>query len=145
MIALASDHAGFAYKEKTRALLTDMALPFLDFGAHSEESSDYPDYAHTASLAISSGECDRGIFICGSGIGMSIVANKHTGIRAAACETVEAAELSRKHNDANVLCLGERLVSWDEAQAIIRIFLKTDFEGGRHERRVAKIHSLTSR
>lgn len=75
---------------------------------------------------------------------MSIVANKHKGVRAAACETVEASELSRKHNDANVLCLGERLVTWDEAQAIIRTFLKTEFEGGRHERRVAKIHSLTS-
>ncbi len=144
MIALASDHAGFAYKEKARALLTEMHLPFLDFGAHSNESTDYPDYAHTAAVAISHGECDRGIFICGSGIGMSIVANKHKGVRAAACETVKAGELSRKHNDANVLCLGERLVTWDEAQAIIRTFLKTEFEGGRHERRVAKIHSLTS-
>ncbi len=144
MIALASDHAGFAYKEKTRTLLSEMHLPYLDFGAHSNESTDYPDYAHPAALAISNGECDRGIFICGSGIGMSIVANKHKGVRAAACETVEAGELSRKHNDANVLCLGERLVTWDEAQAIIRTFLKTEFEGGRHERRVAKIHSLTS-
>lgn len=144
MIALASDHAGFAYKEKTRALLTELHLPFLDFGTHSNESTDYPDYAHTAAMAISNGECDRGILICGSGIGMSIVANKHKGVRAAACETVEAAELSRKHNDANVLCLGERLVTWDEAQSMIRTFLKTEFEGGRHERRVAKIHSLTS-
>lgn len=144
MIALASDHAGFAYKEKTKVLLGEMLLPFVDFGTHSNESTDYPDYAHSAAVAISNGECDRGIFICGSGIGVSIVANKHKGVRAAACETVEAAELSRKHNDANVLCLGERLVTWDEAQAIIRTYLRTEFEGGRHELRVAKIHSLTS-
>ena len=144
MIALASDHAGFAYKEKVKPILADLQLPFTDFGANSNESSDYPDYAHAAATAISKGECERGIFICGTGIGMSIVANKHKGVRAAACETLEAAELSRKHNDANVLCLGERLITWDEAQAIIRVFLKTEFEGGRHERRVGKIHSLTS-
>lgn len=144
MIALASDHAGFAYKEKVKALLTELHLPFVDFGANSNESTDYPDYAHTGATAISKGECEKGIFVCGSGIGMSIVANKHKGVRAAACETIEAAELSRKHNDANVLCFGERLTSWDEVQAMIRVFLKTEFEGGRHERRVGKIHSLTS-
>jgi ribose 5-phosphate isomerase B len=144
MIALASDHAGFAYKERIKALLAEMHLPFVDFGARSTESTDYPDYAHAASLAISKGECDRGIFICGSGIGMSIVANKHKGVRAAACETVQAAELSRKHNDANVLCLGERLVVLEEALALVRTFLTTEFEGGRHKRRVGKIHSLTS-
>jgi ribose 5-phosphate isomerase B len=144
MLALASDHAGFAYKEKIKTVLTDMQLPFIDFGANSNESSDYPDYGHAAATAVSKGECDRGILICGTGIGMSIVANKHKGVRAAACETIEAAELSRKHNDANILCLGERLTTWEEAQAIVRIFLKTEFEGGRHERRVLKIHSLTS-
>ncbi|HTR81685.1 MAG TPA: ribose 5-phosphate isomerase B [Bacteroidota bacterium] len=144
MIALASDHAGFAYKEKIKGLLTEMQLPFKDFGTHSSESTDYPDYAHAASTAISKGECDRGILVCGTGIGMSIVANKHKGIRAAACETVAAAELSRKHNNANVLCIGERLTTWDAAQSIVKMFLKTEFEGGRHERRVAKIHSLTS-
>ena len=144
MIALASDHAGFSYKEKIKTILEELQLPFADFGTNSNESTDYPDYGHAAALAVSKGECDRGILICGTGIGMSIVANKHVGVRAAACETIEAAELSRKHNDANVLCIGERLTTWDEAQAIVRIFLKTDFEGGRHERRVAKIHSLTS-
>jgi ribose 5-phosphate isomerase B len=144
MIALASDHAGFSYKEKIKTILDELQLPFADFGTNSNESTDYPDYGHAAALAVSKGECDRGILICGTGIGMSIVANKHVGVRAAACETIEAAELSRKHNDANVLCIGERLTTWDEAQAIVRIFLKTDFEGGRHERRVAKIHSLTS-
>jgi len=144
MIALASDHAGFSYKEKIKTVLNELQLPYSDFGTHSNESTDYPDYGHAAALAVSKGECDRGILVCGTGIGMSIVANKHTGVRAAACETIEASELSRKHNDANVLCIGERLTTWDEAQAIVRIFLKTDFEGGRHERRVAKIHSLTS-
>jgi ribose 5-phosphate isomerase B len=144
MIALASDHAGFSYKEKIKTILDELQLPFADFGTNSNESTDYPDYGHAAALAVSKGECDRGILICGTGIGMSIVANKHVGVRAAACETIEAAELSRKHNDANVLCIGERLTTWDEAQAIVRVFLKTDFEGGRHERRVAKIHSLTS-
>ena len=144
MIALASDHAGFSYKEKIKTILDELHLPFADFGTNSNESTDYPDYGHAAALAVSKGECDRGILICGTGIGMSIVANKHAGVRAAACETIEAAELSRKHNDANVLCIGERLTTWDEAQAIVRIFLKTDFEGGRHERRVAKIHTLTS-
>ena len=144
MIALASDHAGFSYKEKIKAVLNEMQLPFTDFGTHSNESTDYPDYGHAASVAVSNGECDRGILICGTGIWMSIVANKHKGVRAAACETIEAAELSRKHNDANILCIGERLTTWDEAQAIVRIFLQTEFEGGRHERRVAKIHSLTS-
>jgi len=144
MIALASDHAGFSYKEKIKTVLNELQLPYTDFGTNSNESTDYPDYGHAAALAVSKGECDRGILVCGTGIGMSIVANKHTGVRAAACETIEAAELSRKHNDANVLCIGERLTTWDEAQAIVRIFLTTDFEGGRHERRVAKIHSLTS-
>ena len=144
MIALASDHAGFSYKEKIKTILDELQLPFADFGTNSNESTDYPDYGHAAALAVSKGECDRCILICGTGIGMSIVANKHVGVRAAACETIEAAELSRKHNDANVLCIGERLTTWDEAQAIVRIFLKTDFEGGRHERRVAKIHTLTS-
>ncbi len=144
MIALASDHAGFSYKEKIKTVLNEMQLQFEDFGTHSNESTDYPDYGHAAAVAVSKGDCDRGILICGTGIGMSIVANKHKGVRAAACETVEAAELSRKHNNANILCLGERLTTWDEAQAIVRMFLTTDFEGGRHERRVAKIHSLTS-
>ena len=144
MIALASDHAGFAYKERVKTTLAEMGLPFTDFGAHSNESSDYPDFGHAAATAVSKGECERGIFICGTGIGMSIVANKHKGVRAAACESVEAAELSRRHNNANVLCIGERLTTWEEAQAIVRAFLKNEFEGGRHERRVGKIHSLTS-
>ncbi len=144
MIALASDHAGFAYKEKAKELLTSLKIPFKDFGTQSTEASDYPDYAHAAAVSISQGECDRGIFICGTGVGMSIVANKHKGVRAAAVESVLATEFARRHNNANVLCLGERLLKWEMAQKIITTFLDTGFEGGRHERRVNKIHSLTS-
>ncbi len=143
IIALASDHAGFAYKEKVKTLLTTLGIPFKDFGTHSANSVDYPDYAHIASEAISNGECTQGIFVCGSGIGMSIVANKHKNVRAAVCESIIAAELSRKHNNANVLCFGERLVSWETAEQMVKIFLETSFEGGRHSGRVEKIHSLT--
>jgi len=115
-----------------------------DFGTHTPEPVDYPDVAHVAAMAISSGEFKRGIFICGSGIGMSIVANKHIGVRAAACESPAAAELSRLHNDANVLCFGERLVSWPRAKKMILLFLNTKADSGRHARRVRKIHTLTS-
>lgn len=145
MIAVASDHAGFRYKEKVKELLKHMNLEFRDFGTHSLESVDYPDFAHAASEVISNGQCEQGIFVCGTGIGVSIVANKHKGVRAAACESVLAAELSRKHNNANVLCFGERLVSWDIAEAMVKVFLNTNFEAGRHTPRVEKIHSLTGR
>ncbi len=144
MIAIASDHAGFHYKEKAKTLLHEMKLQYKDYGTHNAESVDYPDYAHLAAEAISKGECEFGIIVCGSGVGVSIVANKHKGVRAAACESVTAAELSRKHNNANVLCFGERLVGWGVAEDMIRKFLSTNFEGGRHTRRVEKIHSLTS-
>lgn len=144
MIALASDHAGFLYKEHAKAVLKEMKLEFKDFGTHSAESVDYPDFAHKASESISKGECEFGILVCGSGIGVSIVANKHKGVRAAACESVTAAQLSRRHNNANILCFGERLVGWGVAEGMIRTFLSTNFEGGRHTRRVEKIHSLTS-
>jgi ribose 5-phosphate isomerase B len=145
MIAIASDHAGFHYKEKVKALLTRLKLDFKDFGTHSAESVDYPDFAHLASESISNGQCDQGIFVCGTGIGVSIVANKHKGVRAAACESVTAAEFARKHNNANVLCFGERLVGWGVAEEMINVFLNTNFEAGRHTRRVEKIHSLTGR
>jgi ribose 5-phosphate isomerase B len=145
MIAIASDHAGFHYKEKVKSLLKQLNLEFKDFGTHSLDSVDYPDFAHAASVAISNGECENGIFVCGSGIGVSIVANKHKGVRAAACESVTAAELSRKHNNANVLCFGERLVGWGVAEEMIKVFLNTNFEAGRHTQRVEKIHSLTGR
>ncbi len=145
MIAIASDHAGFHYKENAKLLLTQLKQEFKDFGTASPDSVDYPDFAHAASVAVSSGECELGILICGSGIGVSIVANKHKGVRAAACESVTSAELSRKHNNANILCFGERLVGWGVAEDMIKIFLSTNFEAGRHTRRVEKIHSLTGR
>jgi len=143
MIALASDHAGFHYKERLKTLLEELKMPYRDFGSASEQSTDYPDWAHAASEAITRGECDRGILICGTGIGMAIVANKHRGVRAAVCESVTAARLSRQHNDANVLTVGERITGWESVADIVRTFLTTSFEGGRHERRVGKIHSLT--
>lgn len=139
MIALASDHGGYRYKEHTKALLDTLGLAWKDFGTDSEESVDYPDFSHAAAEAIQRGECDRGIFFCGTGIGISLAANRHRGIRAAACQIPEAARLSRLHNDANVLALGERLIDWDVAERMIRIWLETPFEGGRHVRRIEKI------
>ena len=143
MVALASDHAGFEYKERIKKLLEQLGITFKDYGTYSSESTDYPDWAHKASEAIANGECDRGVFICGTGIGMSIIANKHKGIRAAACESTTAARLSRQHNDANVLALGERVTGWESTADIVQIFLTTSFQAGRHDRRVKKIHALT--
>lgn len=139
MIALASDHAGYDYKEKLKSLLDSLKLAWKDFGTFSKESVDYPDFAHAAAEAVAGGTCDRGILVCGSGIGVGIAANRHTGVRAASCQTVEAAILSRRHNNANILAIGERLVDWQTAEEMTRRWLETPFEGGRHERRVAKI------
>ncbi len=142
MIAIASDHAGFELKEKTKRLLDDLKLAYKDFGTYSEEPCDYPDYAFPAAKSVSTGECEKGIVICGSGIGANIVSNKVDNVRAALCMTAEMAELSRKHNNANVLNLGGRLVEWERAEEIIKVWLTTPFEGGRHERRVEKIRTL---
>jgi ribose 5-phosphate isomerase B len=143
MIALGSDHAGFEYKEKIKVILDELKLSYKDFGTSSKESTDYPDYAHQVASAVSKGECDRGILVCGTGIGMAIVANKHKGVRAAVCESSTAARLARQHNNANILTIGERLTGWEAAADIVRTFLSTQFEGGRHERRVDKISKLT--
>ncbi len=143
MIALASDHAGFQYKQNIKKLLDELRLPYRDFGPSTDKSTDYPDWGHKASMAVTNGECDRAILICGTGIGMSIVANKHNGVRAAVCESASAARLARQHNDANVLALGERLTGWEAVLDIVQTFLSTSFEGGRHARRVKKIHTLT--
>jgi RpiB/LacA/LacB family sugar-phosphate isomerase len=145
MIAIASDHAGYLYKEKIKGILAELGLECKDFGIHSDHSADYPDEGHEAAEAVSAGTADRGILVCGSGIGMDIVANKSTGVRAALCLTEEMALLSRRHNDANILVVGERVTPWDTAEKIIRIWLSTPFEGGRHQRRVDKIHTLTHR
>jgi ribose 5-phosphate isomerase B len=145
MIALAADHAGFAYKEKIKGLLEELGLEYKDFGAYDDEPSDYPDFAYAAARSVGIGECDRGILVCGSGIGMDIVANKVDNVRSALCVTTEMADLSRRHNDANVLTIGERLTDWDTVEKMVRIWLSTPFEGGRHKKRVDKISSLTER
>ena len=136
-IALGADHAGFAYKQTLLAHLIQNELK--DFGAYSTDSVDYPDFAHPVALAVESGEYDLGILICGSANGVAMAANKHQGVRAAICWTVELAVLARTHNDANVLCLPARFISEADAQAICDAFLQTDFEGGRHANRVHKI------
>lgn len=145
MIAIGADHAGYEYKENIKKLLTELGLEFQDFGTTSPDSTDYPDYAHAVSQAVSTGKADRGILVCGTGIGMSIVANKHKGVRAAVCESVEAARLARQHNNANVLTLGARITPWERAKEIIKVFFSTEFEDEeRHKRRVNKIHTLTN-
>ncbi len=143
-IAIASDHAGFEYKEKIKLFLSSLGFEANDFGAFSSESVDYPDYAHLVAEIISKGKFKRGILICGTGIGMSITANKHRGIRAAVCESVEATKFARMHNDANILCIGARITPWERVEDIIKIFLNTKFEGGKHEKRVKKIHNITN-
>jgi ribose 5-phosphate isomerase B len=144
MIAIGSDHAGFEYKERLKKLLDELGKPYQDFGTSSPDSVDYPDFAYAVSEAVASGRCPLGILICGTGIGMSIVANKHKGIRAAVCESIASAKLSREHNDANILCLGARITSLETAAEIVKTFLATPFSGGeRHKKRIQKIHTLT--
>ena len=138
-VALASDHAGYNYKEKAKAYLLSKGFEVVDYGALNSDRSDYPDFAHKASEGILRSEAERGVFVCGSGIGISIAANRHKGIRAVDAVTEEMAKLSRQHNDTNVLALGERLVTWEEAEKIIDTFFATGFEGGRHADRVKKI------
>lgn len=142
-IAMASDHAGYDLKQKIKQHLEQAGLAVEDFGTFKTEATDYPDYGILAARAVSQGNADRGILICGTGIGMSIVANKVQGIRAALCTSKEMAELSRRHNDANVLALGGRLTSDGLALQIVDIWLKTPFEGERHLPRINKIHQLT--
>jgi ribose 5-phosphate isomerase B len=144
MIAIGADHAGYELKETIKEFLNSMGQAFTDYGTFSAESTDYPDYAHTVAQAISNGEADRGILVCGTGVGMAITANKHQGIRAANAESIETARLSRAHNDANILALGARVTPPELATEIVKVFLNTKFEGGRHQRRVDKIHSLTN-
>ncbi len=140
-IAVAADHGGVAYKTRIAERLREMGYDVIDLGTDSTESTDYPDYARAAATSVASGESARGIIVCGSGIGVSIVANKVHGIRAANCLTPEMASLAREHNHANVLTLGERLVDWDTAWQIVQTFLNTPASvDERHRRRVLKIH-----
>jgi ribose 5-phosphate isomerase B len=136
-IAIGSDHAGFEYKQLLSEFLQDSQLK--DFGTYSSDSADYPDFAHPVASAVESGEAEFGILVCGSANGVAITANKHQGIRAAICWNEEIAELSRKHNNANVLCIPARFVSAELAKIITQKFLTTAFEGGRHANRVNKI------
>lgn len=139
MIGLASDHAGFELKEFVKTLLAERGLAYKDYGTHSTDSCDYPDYAHALARGIESGEVDRGIAVCGSGEGISMTLNKHRDIRAALVWTSEIARMTRMHNDANVLCMPGRYITKAEAAEIVARFLDTPFEGGRHMARIAKI------
>lgn len=142
-ISIASDHAGFSLKKDVIHWLKENNYEILDFGTYSEESVDYPDFAIPAAEAVANGESEFGIVICGTGIGVSISANKVAGIRAANCCTVEMSKMSRLHNNANVVAFGARLIDLDMAKSIVKTFLETEFEGGRHIKRVEKIHSIS--
>jgi len=143
-IAIGSDHAGFEYKEAIKNKLTEWGYEVEDFGTDSAEPCDYPDFIYPAARAVANGKCDRGIVLGGSGNGEAMVADKVAGIRCGLCWNLESAELSRKHNNANMLSLGQRLVSKDLALRIVKLWLKTPFDGGRHERRIEKIENPTA-
>jgi len=144
-VVLASDHRGYQLKESLKKFLEEMKIEFLDVGAFSADSVDYPDFAILAAEKVSRSDYDRGILICGSGIGMCIVANKFPGVRAALCHDVFTAEMSRKHNDSNMLGLGADVINEELARKILHVWLETKFEGGRHFRRIQKIYEIESR
>lgn len=138
-VAIGADHAGYSLKESVRRWVAELGHEVHDIGCHSEERVDYPDFAHDVARRVGAGSVDVGILVCGSGIGMAIAANRHPRVRAANCVLEYQAEMTRRHNDANVLCLGERIVGEGLAEAIVARFLSTTFEGGRHAARVDKI------
>ncbi|WP_010258345.1 ribose 5-phosphate isomerase B [Treponema primitia] len=143
MIVLASDHAGFEMKQEISRYLEELKLPFKDLGPTTNGRTDYPKWGYLAAKAVSSGECDRGIIICGTGVGMSLSANKVKGIRCVACTDCYTAMLSRQHNNTNMLALGARVLGIDLAKLLVKIWLETEFErGGRHEQRVNKIMKI---
>jgi ribose 5-phosphate isomerase B len=144
-VVLASDHRGYKLKGWLKKFLEEREMEFLDVGTFSADSVDYPDFAMLAAEKVSHGDYDRGILICGSGIGMCIVANKFPGVRAAVCHDVSAAEMSRKHNDSNMLGLGADVINEELARKILHVWLETKFEGGRHLRRIQKISEIESR
>ena len=145
MIAIGSDHGGFKLKSEIIKYLTDRGLEYMDFGTHTEDSCDYPVFGELVAKAVAEGQCDRGILICGTGIGISIAANKVKGIRAALCGDCFSAEMARMHNDANILALGARVIGAGLALKITEIFLGTEFEGGRHANRLKLISDIESR
>lgn len=141
-VAIASDHGGFNLKTEIVSLLEELGYEFQDFGCHSTDSVDYPDYAQVVAEKVAKGEFDRGILVCGTGIGMSIAANKVPGIRCALVHDAFSARATREHNDSNILAMGERVIGPGLAREIVQIWLTTPFAGGRHERRVQKIGQL---
>ena len=142
MIALGSDHAGLPLKKEIIALLEEMHLEYKDYGTYTTDSCDYALFAQRAASAVSSGECERGILCCGTGIGISLAANKVKGIRCVVCSDCFSAKMSREHNDANMLALGARVVGGELARMIVKIWLETEFAGGRHQRRVDQIMAI---
>ena len=142
MIALGSDHAGLPLKKEIMGLLDEMGLAYHDYGTYTTDSCDYAVFAQRAAKAVASGECERGIICCGTGIGISIAANKVPGIRCAACSDCYSAKMTRKHNDANMLAMGARTTGVDLALMIAQIFLTTGFEGGRHQRRIDLVSAI---
>jgi ribose 5-phosphate isomerase B len=141
-VAVGADHAGFELKERLKERLADRGYEVLDCGTGSLESTDYPDWGAAVARKVHEGEAQRGLLVCGTGIGMAIAANRHRGVRAAACADLFSAKLARAHNDANILALGARIVAPALAEAILDLFLETPFEGGRHQRRVTKLDTL---
>ncbi|MFQ5501355.1 MAG: ribose 5-phosphate isomerase B [Phycisphaerae bacterium] len=144
-IALGADHRGYEAKAHIRELLTEMGQEVMDFGTDSSKSMDYPDPAYAASGAVQKGECEVGVLFCGTGIGMSITANKLHGIRAALCHDELTAEMARRHNNANVLCLPADLVGDALMRRIVEVWLKTEYEGGRHDQRINKIIAIENK
>ena len=138
-VAFASDHAGFSLKQHLIALMKEKGYEVEDFGTYSEESCDYPDYAHPAAKAVESGDCNFGIAMCGTGNGISMTLNKHQGIRAALCWMPEIASLAKQHNNANFLVMPARFITTEEADKILDAYLSAEYEGGRHQRRIDKI------
>ena len=141
-IAIGCDHAGYELKEKVKAEMLAAGHEMIDVGTESTESVDYPKYGHAVGRAVASGEVERGIAICGSGIGISIACNKVPGVRAALCTSTEMAEMCRRHNNANVICMGARMISEELAFAMIDTWMKTEFEGGKHERRINELDDI---
>ncbi len=141
-VSLGADHGAFELKEAVKKHLEEKGIEFEDFGCYSKESVDYPKYAFLAANAVAKGECDFGIICCTTGLGVSMAANKVKGVRAAVCTSEMLAEMTRRHNNANVICMGQKVVSEDLAMKMIDIFLSTEFEGGRHERRVSLLTDI---
>jgi len=144
-LALGSDHAGFALKQTLITALQQWGVAFEDLGTLNDASVDYPDFAHAVATGVASGKYRAGLLVCGTGLGVSMAANRHQGVRAAVCTDSYAARMARQHNDANVLCLGARIVGPGVAEDVLKTFLDASFEGGRHAKRVAKIDDVVKR